>query len=240
MDYFFQDMLYCLISLSSLFCLAGYMIYRRHFPRGGLLLLGLILLLSTAGLSDLVFRVNPHPSIVLFSDSLNVFCYAFALVILLHYSLAYSSQKEVWTEIRSCLVLYLPALVLSSCYALSPFMISGIVSGSIGFQLSYNPGYWVIVIYGIFFSLSCIYLNLGHLGREKPPAEINRAIFLLFTLLLLAYFYNASLILPFLFRTVNFASPLPTSFAVMILAYAYIKYNYFSLENNFEEKAPQP
>ena len=43
--------------------------------------------------------------------------------------------------------------------------------------------------------------------------------------------HNASLILPFLFNTVNFASPLPTSFAIMVLVYAYIKYDYFSLEN---------
>jgi hypothetical protein len=240
MDYFYQDMLYFLIGLFFFLFLAGYMIYHRRFPRGGFLLLGLILLLSTASLSDLAFRVNPHPNIVLFADSLNIFCYTLILAILLHYSLAYSSEKPVWTETKSYLALYLPALIISALYALSPLMVAGIVSGSIGFQLSYNPGYWVIVIYGIFLSLSCVYLNLEHLGRDKSPAEINRSIFLLFTLLLLAYFYNASLILPFLFRTVNFASPLPTSFAIMVLVYAYTKYNYFSLEKKLEEEASQP
>jgi hypothetical protein len=230
MEYFYQDLFYFLIGLAFFFFLAGYMFYRRCFPRGAGLLLGLILLLSTAGLSDLAFRVYPWANLVLLADSVNVFCFTFILAIFLHYSLAYSAKQTVWTRTKLYLVFYLPALAISGFYALSPVMVGGLITGPLGFQLNYNPGYWIVVLYGLTLTLASIYLNLGHIESSKPAGEKNRSVFLLFTLLLLVYFYNASLILPFLFQTVNFASPLPTTFAVMVLTYAFLKYNYFSLE----------
>jgi hypothetical protein len=238
MEYFLQDMLYFLIGLAFFFVLAGHMLYRRRFPRGAGSLLGLVLLLSTAGLSDLAFRLYPQPNLVLLADSVNVFCYAFILAIFLHYSLAYSAKQTIWTETKLYLALYLPALAISGFYALSPLMISGLVASPLGFQLDYNPGYWIVVLYGLSLTLSCIYLNLGHIESSKPAGEKNRSVFLLFTLLLLVYFYNSSLILPFLFQTVNFASPLPTTFAIMVLTYAYLRYNYFALEQ-LESEASQ-
>jgi|GEM_PF-1337046 len=230
MKYFYQDILYVSLSVVLLLVLVIHMLARRRFPKGSPLLLGLMLLLSTAGLSDIAFRFNPRPDIVLLADSLNVFCFSFALAIILHFSLAYFSPNQRLTRTKLYLLLYAPALVISGLHALSPLTIHGIISGPIGFQLSYNWGYWIIVAYGVLFGLYSLFLNVDMIFIKKDPAEKNRAAFLVFVLLLIAYFYQSSLIFPFLFRMVNFASPLPTTCAVLVLAYAYIKYRYFTLE----------
>ncbi|MEE8637593.1 MAG: hypothetical protein V3T21_00950 [Candidatus Margulisiibacteriota bacterium] len=234
--YFYQDISYVIISIIFLLFLVGHMFYYRRFTRGSFHLLGLILMLSTAGLSDLAFRWNPRPIIVLYADALNVFCFVFALAILLHYSLVHFFKSRLWTETKFYWTLYLPALVISALHVLTPLMIAGIFFGPIGFQLSYNAGYWAIVIYGMGFSLLSVFLNLGIIVKDTSPSEKNQSVFLLFTHLLLIYFYSSSLILPFLFNMFNFVSPLPTTFAIIVLAYAYVKYNYFSLET---ESVPQ-
>jgi hypothetical protein len=231
MVYFYQDISYVIISIIFLLFLVGHMLYCRRFQKGSLLLLVLILMLSTAGLSDLAFRWSPRSSVVLCADTLNVLCFVFALAILLHYSLVHFSKNRLWAEVKFYWVLYLPALIISVLHILTPLMIAGVISGPIGYQLSYNSGYWIIVIYGIGFSLLSILLNLGIIAKDTSPSEKNQSIFLLFTHLLLIYFYTSSLILPFLFNLANFVSPLPTTFAIIVLAYAYVKYNYFSLEN---------
>jgi hypothetical protein len=230
MAYFIQDTLYVALSIFLLFFLLGYMALRRRFPKGSPLLFALILLFSCAGLSDLAFRFSPNPVIVLYADSLNLFCFVFSLAILSHFSLLHFSKNPLWTHTKSYLLLYLPALIIAALHILSPLMISGIISGPIGFQLNYNWGYWLIVIYAALFGFHSIALNLIIIVKNPLAAEKNHSIFLLLVLLLSLYFYNSSLILPFLYRMVNFASPLPTTFAVLILTYTFIRYNYFTLE----------
>ena len=61
MAYFIQDALYVALSIFFLFFLLGYMALRRRFPKGSPLLCALILLFSSAGLSDLAFRFSPVP-----------------------------------------------------------------------------------------------------------------------------------------------------------------------------------
>ncbi|MFH1347593.1 MAG: hypothetical protein ABIH22_02775 [Candidatus Margulisiibacteriota bacterium] len=238
MAYYYQDISYILGSILLLLFLVGEMLHFRHLPKGGPLLLGLTLLLSTAGLSDLIFRSNPNPTIILFADSLNVFCFTFALAIILNYSLVYFSKNPLWSEKKAYLVLYIPALIISALHALSPMMIKGVLWGPISYQLNYNPGYWIIVAYGISFAFLSILFSLSAARKIQSPSEKNQSLLLVCVLILLTYFYNSSLILPFLFKTVNFASPLPTTFAILLLVYGYIEYNYFSLEK-VEEEASQ-
>lgn len=235
MPYFYQDISYVLGSILLLLFLVGEMIHFRRLPKGGPLLLCLILLLSTAGLSDLIFRSNANPTIILFADTLNVFCFTFALAIIFNYSLVYFFKDNFWADARYHILLYVPALVISVMHTLSPTMIKGIVWGPVGYQLNYNPGYWAIVIYGLSLALLSVLLNIGAIGKVKSPSEKNQSILLVCALILLAYFYNSSLVLPFLFQSVNFASPLPTTFAILLLVYGYIEYNYFSLEQVEEE-----
>jgi len=230
MVYFIQDTLFVALSIFLLFFLLGYMALRHRFPKGSPLLCALILLFSSAGLSDLAFRFSPNPVVVLYADSLNLFCFVFSLAILSHFSLVHFSKNPIWTHSKFYLILYLPALIIAVLHTLSPLMISGIVSGPIGFQLSYNWGYWLIVIYAALFGLHSVLLNLIIIVKNPVAAEKNHSVFLLLVLLLSLYFYNSSLILPFLYRMVNFSSPLPTTFAILILTYTFIRYHYFTLE----------
>ncbi|KPJ68301.1 hypothetical protein AMJ44_06790 [candidate division WOR-1 bacterium DG_54_3] len=231
MIYFYQDIAFVSISILFLFFLAGRMLFFRRFPKGSPFLLGLILIFSTAGLSDLAFRWTLSPTILLSADALNVFCFVFALAILSHYSLTHFFKGGLWADFKFFWMLYAPALVISALHIFTPLMIDRVFSCSKDLQLCYNSGYWVIVIYGIGFSLLSLLLNFGILAKSKDLHEKNQSIFLLLVLLLLIYFYTSSLILPFFFNIVNFVSPLPTTFAIAVLVYAHIRYHYFSFEN---------
>lgn len=238
MSYYYQDTFYVSLGILILLFLLGYMLLRRRFAKGSPLLLSLILLFSTAGISDLVFRWNPRPVAVLYADSLNLFCFVFSLAILAHFSVIHFSRNPAWRETKIYALLYLPALLISALHILTPLMIDGITSGPIGFQLSYNWGYWAVVAYGAVFGLLSAALNIGIILSGPSPREKNHSLFLLFVLILSLYFYNSSLILPFLYRMVNFASPLPTTFAILVLTYAFIKYNFFTLEGLKAQGAP--
>lgn len=230
MNYYSQDLLYILLGIFFIFVLLGYTIYRRHLPTGGYLL-GLVFLLSLAGLSDMIFRWNPNPSLVLSASSLNVLCFSFSLSIILNYSIVHFFKGKIGLKpLWLFLALYLPALIVASLYAFSPLMISGMLSNPLGFQPIFNSGYWALVFYGVFLFLLSTLLNLILAFKGKSLDEKNQSVFLLFILFLVVYFYSSVLIFPFLYRTVNFASPLPTTFAILVLVYAYIRYGYFSLE----------
>ena len=230
MNYFYQDIFYISLGIFFIFVLLGYILYRRHLPTGGYLL-SLVFLLSMAGLSDMIFRWNPNPSWVLSASSLNVFCYSFALTIILNYSIVHFFKDRIGLEPAWLfLILYLPALIVTSIYLFSPLMVSYVLSSPLGFQLAYSPGYWALIVYGAILVLPSALLNLIIAFQGKSADDANQSIFLLFVLLLVAFFYGSVLVFPFLYRTVNFASPLPTAFAILVLVYAYIRYEYFSLE----------
>ena len=94
MNYYSQDLLYILLGIFFIFVLLGYTIYRRQLPTGGYLL-GMVFLLSMAGLSDMIFRWNPNPSLVLFASSLNVLCFSFSLSIILKYSIVHFFKDKI-------------------------------------------------------------------------------------------------------------------------------------------------
>jgi hypothetical protein len=230
--YFYQDLSYIIISVVFIAYLFGYAEIHRRIPKGFFLLLLLTLLLSTGGLSDMVFRWNPDPTLVILADSLNVFCFSFALTIILHYSALYFYKNDFLAASKGYRWLYLPACLLTFVYILSPLMIKGIVSNPIGFQLKYAPGYWLIVLFGALLGLAALLINFGIVLHSRNENEKNRSLFMLFVLILTLYFYSSVMFLPFLFNAVNFASPLPMTFAVIVLVYAYIKYGYFIIEPN--------
>jgi hypothetical protein len=228
MDYLAQDILYIAMGIVFAMVLLGYIAYRRHWPGGGYLL-ALVFLLTTTGLADIIFRWNPNPSVVLLAGSLNVLCFLLNLTILLHYSVENYLKSKIGLEpLWLFLILYLPALLVSGIYTLTPLMISGIITSAIGFQPIYGSGYWTLVGYGAALFLLTLHFNIMTLVRGKLE-EKNQSVFLMFVLFLLGYFYCSVLIFPFIYRTVNFASPLPTTFAILVLVYAYIHYHYFSM-----------
>ena len=124
MIYFYQDILLAAINIFLLTFLVGYMIYHQRFTHGGNLLLALIIMLSTAGISDMIFRWNPNPTLILLADSFNVFCFLFTLTILLHFSLFSFTRSVLLRENKFYLLLYFPPVILSFLYALTPLMIS--------------------------------------------------------------------------------------------------------------------
>jgi hypothetical protein len=232
--YFYEDILYIAGNILLLLFLFGYKVYSGRLARGSFMLLSLILLLSTAGLSDMAFRWNPNPNVVLLAAALNVFCFVAALSILLHFSMIYFHPTKFWKNVIFCSVYYFPVLVITGFQLFSPLLISGIITGPVGFRLVYNPAYLIIVLYAAALVLLTVLFNLATIVRDPHFEKKNQSAFLLFILLLVVYFYSASLVLPFLFGTVNFASPLPTTFAVLILAYTYIRYNYFTTRHYLE------
>jgi len=229
MNYFYQDMTLGAASLGLLFFLISYMIYQQRFTHGGNLLLALILMLSTTAFSGLVLRWNPNLTLLLLANSINVFCFLFAFTIILHFSLFSFSKSPLLWKSKAYLLLYVPAVILSFVYALSPLMLAGIVQNPFSFQILYAPGYWAIVLAGFAFAGAALLLELFILARGASAAEKRASLLSLLTIVLLFYFYGVDLIRPFFANRSFFPSPLPLTIASFALVYEFIKYHYFSL-----------
>ncbi|MCU0641816.1 MAG: hypothetical protein MUC35_07050 [Candidatus Margulisbacteria bacterium] len=230
--YYYQDLIFTLAGFFLVGLLAGHALYKKP----SYLLIVLTTLFSLAGLTDVIFRYNTDPTTLMLADSTNVFCALFALTILLQFSMQYFCAERVRACARYQLLLYLPALLLTLAYAVTPFMVRGITAGAAGFRLTYNDGYWAVLVFGAI----CLALTAAisiYLAIERPEVrERERAAFLLFALGLFAYYYTVVLALPFLVRAPNFASPLPLTCATLVLVYACVKYEHFSDQPSAEPK----
>lgn len=228
MPYFLEDIIIVSASvLISLFFL-GYLLFRGQLLNG-LLLLVFVTLLSISGFSDAVFRFNPHPNLVVMADGLNIFCFTIELAILLHFSTVYFIKKPSQTPLPLDAVIYLPAVIISALYSLSPLMVSGVTANTTGFQMNYNPGYWTIVVYGAVMAIISLIFIFITLLRDPDAEDRNEVLFLLLVLILMIFFYGSVLVVPFLYNFINFVSPMPIVFAVLALVYSYISHGYFSL-----------
>jgi hypothetical protein len=231
MDYFYNDIIMVAANLVLLLFLFGFMVVRRRFTHGGNLLLLMIILLSTLGFSDLIFQWNPNPLLILLANTLNVFCALFTLTILCHFSLFAFTRSPLLWESRTYRWLYLPSILISFLYALSPLMLTGIVQNSFGFRLLFNSGYWAVIICGLALTLAISLLELAILFRPGSADEKAEAGISLAVLLILAHFFNLNLVLPFFFYLGTYASPMPAMLATLLLVYEFIRYNYYSLGN---------
>ena len=230
MSYFFAEDLFAIVASGLVFLsFLGYLINKGQFSKGKLLL-ALVFLLSLSGLSDMVFRFNSNANLVVLADGLNVICYTLVLALILDYSTVYLFRNPLAMPIISFILIYLPPIVISAVYILTPWMVSGITqNASLGFKLSYNSGYWVLLVYGAMLFLLSLGFILVDLWRDPDPEGRSESLFTLFILFLLGYFYCSVIIFPFWLKMVNFASPLPTTFAGLVLAYSYIVHGYFAL-----------
>jgi len=230
MNYFFAEDLFSIIASGLVFFFfLGYLIYRGQFSNGKLLL-GLVFLLSLSGLSDMVFRFNSNANMVVLADGLNVVCYTLVLALILDYSTVYFFSNPLAMPWINFILIYLPPIFISAVYILTPWMVSGITQNKgIGFNLSYNSGYWVLLAYGAIMFLLSLAFVLIDLWRDPDSEDRSESLFTLFILVLLGYFYCSVIIFPFWLKMVNFASPLPTTFAGLALVYSYIVYGYFAL-----------
>lgn len=228
---YYLDLFLFLVNFCLLIYLIGYMIYRRRFTHGGNLLLALIILLSITGLSDIILRWNPNPALILLANAVMVFCFLFGLTIVLHFSLfSFTKSDFLWAN-ELYLFLYLPALILSFTYALTPFMLSGIIHNPFGFWLIYAPGYWIIVILSFGAGLGVAGLELGILLKNISAGENHQAVLSLLIFALLFFYYVSSLVLPFFSRSAYFPSSVILTLAIVLLIYEFVKYHFYSLES---------
>ena len=226
MNYFQQDLFafgFCVILT------VGFPVYlaARRSLAGGWPAVLLVLLLTISGAADLAFKCNAGTSVVLLADSVNVFCFLVSLTVCAQYSLVYFLPGPL----RGRRWLYLPALVLAALYFFTPWFVRGIVQNDyLGFRLTYAPGFWLLPLFGLLAAGLALALNFAALFSRRAPAAKDRAIFFLFVLFLALFFYGASLIMPFLAGTVNFASPLPVAMAITVVVYSCARYGLFMME----------
>lgn len=212
--YFYQDLFYILAGFFFVGLVAGYSLFKKP----SYLLVGQTLLLSLAGLTDAIFRYNSDPVILLLAGSGNVLFCALTLTIFLLYAWPSCPQK----------LIYLPAVLITAAYALTPWLVRGITSGAYGFELEYAPGYWLLIGFVALCVLLAVAFSLQVVMKSEHAKERERALLLLFALLLSAYYYGSALVVPFFVAGANIASPLPLTFAAMVMAYSCIKYGYFA------------
>jgi hypothetical protein len=222
--YLFQDLCYLLAGLFLTGLVFGYAFFKQPCFR----LVTLTILFLLAGVTDVLQVYGVDPTQLLLTDSVNVACALFSLTFFLQFSLlGRSDQRSVWPT-RVNALFFLPALLLAMVYTLTPLLIGGITTGANGFRLDYQPGFWLLVLAlagGALMVLWFVWREFSQAGEGKAR---ERAVILLFSFLLAAYFYGTGLILPFLAETGQFASPLPLTFAALVLVYANVKYGYFS------------
>jgi hypothetical protein len=226
MNYFQQDLIYLVLCVLLAAGLPSYLAARRSLAGGWPAVL-LVLLLTIAGLADLIFQSNPGTAVVLLADAVNVFCFLFSLTIFAHYSLVYFfpglRRVSRW--------LYAPALALALLYFLSPWLVRGIVQNSyLGFRLDYAPGFWLLPVFGVLFGGGVLALNCLIIFSDRAPADKDRSLYLIFVLFLALFFFHACLILPFLAGTVNFASTLTLALAIGVIVYACAYHGFFLAE----------
>jgi hypothetical protein len=221
--YYYQDFIFAALG----FFLAGLLLGRALVKRRYYLLVALLLMLSTAGLTDVVFRYNPDPALLMLADSGNVFCAAFGLTIFLHFSLAAFLRQRYNYNFRRYLFLYLPALLLAAVYALTPLMVKGITSGGAGFEIKYGQGHWLVLAFVGLYLLLIGLLGLFSMIESPNVRDRECSAIMLLAAGLCAYYYSSVLVIPFLFQMPNFASPVPLTCATLILTFAGLKYEYF-------------
>ena len=221
--YFYQDLAYLLGGFFLVGLAAGYSFIKKPC----LLLIALTMLLSVAGITDLLFRYNSDPTVLLLSEAANVACYCYALTIFLHFSLVYFFRQPSLGGAAYSWWLYQPALVLILLHVISPWMIGGVTSGANACQIDYRPGYWAIVAFGLIYLALIGGLNLQIVALSQSVKERERSLYLMFAVGLTAFYYASALILPFVYGTVNFSSPLPLTCAALILVYACYRYGFF-------------
>ncbi|HVN67188.1 MAG TPA: hypothetical protein VMT55_02365 [Candidatus Sulfotelmatobacter sp.] len=222
--YYYQDFIFASAGFLLVGILLGYALQKQRYY----LLVGLTLMLSTASLTDVIFRYNADPALLMLADSGNIFCALFGLTIFLHFSLADLLRWRHGRDFQNYLLLYLPALAIATAYTLTPLMVEGITSGAAGFEIQYGRGYWLVVAFAGAYLLLTVLLALFSVIESPKVRERERSAIMLLAAGLCAYYYTSVLILPFLLRLPNFASPLPLTCATIILVYAGIKYEYFS------------
>jgi hypothetical protein len=222
--YLRQDIFFILIGFILTGSILGYSLLKRPCFR----LVALTAVLSLAGLTDVFQVYSNNPVLILLADSGDVCCSLFSLTFFLQFALLCRPRRGAAWSPRTNALFFLPGLLLALVYAFTPLLIGGITSGAYGFKLTYQPGFWLLVLAlaGGFLAVSGLTL------REiisPPDLECRRrALVLVFAFLLAAYYYGTVLVLPFLYGTSNFASPLPLSCAALVLIYVNIKYGYFT------------
>jgi hypothetical protein len=226
MNYLQQDLAY--FGLCAVLTV-GFPIFlaARGLLAGGRAAVLLVLLLTIAGAADLAFKDNSSTALVLLADGVNVFCFLFCQALFLHFSFAYFFPGPL----RGRRWLYLLPLALALLYFFSPWLVSGIVRNAyLGFRLNYAPGFWLLPLFGALAGGLALALNFAVLFLHREPAAKDRAIALLLVMFLALFFFSASLIIPFLAGTVNFASPLPVLLALLVIVYTCARYGFFLME----------
>ncbi|MCU0641197.1 MAG: hypothetical protein MUC35_03805 [Candidatus Margulisbacteria bacterium] len=222
--YLCQDLFYILIGFLLTGLILGYSLFKRPCAR----LVFLTVILSLAGITDIFQVYGADPVLILLADSGNVLCALFSLTLFLQLSLLCRPNRPVvWSALANALF-FLPGTILALLYTFTPLLIGGVSYGALGFSLTYQPAFWALVVILIGGFLVVCGLALREIVRSPHIKCRERATTLLFALLLAAYFYGTVVILPFLYETSKFASPLPLVCAALVLVYVNIKYGYFS------------
>ncbi len=226
MNYFQQDVVFLVVCVVTALALPVYLAARGLLGRGWPAYL-LMILLTLAGAADLVFLHNAGTTPLLLADSVNVFCYLFSLTLFAHYSLIYSAARlrpvRLW--------FYLPALLLSLCYFLTPWLVGGVIrSPSFGFRLAYEPAFWLLPLFGLLAALLVVALSCATVFSLQKEAVKDRSLYLIFVLFLTLFFFSSSLLMPFLAGTVNFSSTLPLALALLVIFYSSAHNGYFLSE----------
>jgi hypothetical protein len=214
--YFYQDLFYILAGFFFVGLILGYSLFKKPCH----LLVGLTLLLALAGVADAICSYNSDPTVILLAGSGLVLCCGLTLTVFLQFALPQFPKKFIY--------LYLPTLLLTAAHALTPWLVRGITSGAYGFELKYASGYWLLVVFVACYVLLIAALLLRQVMRSSHAKERERALLLLFVLLLTAYYYSSALVVPFFVEGANIASPLPLTFATMVMVYSCLKYGYFA------------
>ena len=226
MSYFQQDAV-CLAFCAALSLILPVLLAARRELRRGWPAVLLTFLLTLAGAAELVYRSSSDTALIMLADAVNVFCLLFSLTVLVEFSLAYSSSglrpARLW--------FYLPALLLSLLYFLTPWLVGGIVeSASLGFRLDYLPGFWLLPLFSLLAALLAVALNFTTIFSLRQAADKDRALYLVFVLFLALFFFCSCLLMPFLAGTVNFSSTLPLALAVLVIFYSAAHSGYFLAE----------
>jgi hypothetical protein len=212
--YYYQDIFYILVGFLFTALLAGYSFFRKPCSA----LVWLSLLLSLTGVADAICHYTAVPVVLLLAESGLVLCCTLALTIFLRFVLPSLPPK----------LIYLPALLLTAAYALTPWLVRGITAGAYGFELKYAPGYWLLIGFVALYALLTVLFSLPVVKRSAQAGGRDQSLLLLFVLGLCVFYYGSALVVPFFYAAGNIASPLPLTFAVMLLVYSCLKYGYFA------------
>lgn len=177
---------------------------------------------------DILFFISKDPQTATKWDRLTAFGATFAVSILLHFFIVFTKVKI--TLFKTCLILYIPAMLLIGLIISTDLVIKSAVPADWGYAIIFGPLYPLDIFVLSLYTLISIFLGIKFYFKTKDPREKNQCRLLVLAISLPLVFGVLTELVPTFFdrKIIPLTSTFSTITAIVV-AYAIIKYQLMAI-----------